>query len=55
MLREGLLSLVLDQDPEGQAEAAIQQLLYANGDLDAPPQVRPQLRIVIDETVEDLR
>lgn len=52
MLREGLLSLVLDQDPEGQAEAAIQQLLYANGDLDAPPQVRPQLRIVIDETLE---
>ncbi|MFK3816031.1 LacI family DNA-binding transcriptional regulator [Pseudomonas sp. NPDC089407] len=53
MLREGLLSLVLDQDPEGQAEAAIQQLLYANGDLNAPPQVRPQLRIVIDETLEE--
>ncbi|NIE73545.1 LacI family transcriptional regulator [Pantoea sp. Ap-967] len=51
MLREGLLSLVLDQDPEGQAEAAIQQLLYANGDLDAPPQVWPQLRMVIDETL----
>lgn len=52
MLAEGTLSLVLDQDPEGQAEAAIQQLLYANGDLDAPPLVRPQLRIVIDETVD---
>ncbi|MBV4531395.1 LacI family DNA-binding transcriptional regulator [Pseudomonas sp. SWRI107] len=52
MLREGVLSLVLDQDPEGQAEAAIQHLLYANGDLDAPPQVKPQLRIVIDETLE---
>ncbi|WP_144415457.1 LacI family DNA-binding transcriptional regulator [Pseudomonas putida] len=52
MLVQGGLSLVLDQDPEGQAEAAIQQLLYANGDLDAPPQVRPQLRIVIDETIE---
>lgn len=52
MLLDGLLSLVLDQDPEGQAEAAIQQLLYANGDLDAPPQVRPQLRMVIDETLE---
>ncbi|MDH0730189.1 LacI family DNA-binding transcriptional regulator [Pseudomonas sichuanensis] len=50
-LREGLLSLVLDQDPEGQAEAAIQHLLFANGDLSAPPQVRPQLRILIDEMV----
>lgn len=52
MLADGALSLVLDQDPEGQAEAAIQQLLYANGDLAAPPQVRPQLRMVIDETVD---
>lgn len=51
LLREGLLSLVLDQDPEGQANAAIQHLLYANGDLDAPGQTAPQLRIVIDETL----
>ena len=51
LLREGLLSLVLDQDPEGQAEAAIQHLLYANGDLDAPVEIAPQLRIVIDETL----
>lgn len=48
-LREGLLSLVIDQDSEGQANAAIQHLLYANGDLDAPVMVNPQLRIVIDE------
>jgi len=48
-LREGLLSLVLDQDSEGQANAAIQHLLYANGDLDTPAMVNPQLRIVIDE------
>jgi LacI family transcriptional regulator len=51
LLREGLLSLVLDQDPEGQAESAIQHVLYANGDLSAPPQVQAQLRIVIDETL----
>lgn len=51
LLREGLLSLVLDQDPESQAEAAIQHLLYANGDLDAPVTISPQLRIVIDETL----
>lgn len=49
LLREGLLSLVLDQDPEGQANAAIQHLLYVNGDLDAPADINPQLRIVIDE------
>lgn len=51
LLKEGLLSLVIDQDPQGQAEAAIQQVLFANGDLDAPPQVKAQLRIVIDETL----
>lgn len=51
LLREGLLSLVLDQDPEGQADAAIQHLLFANGDLDTAPQLHPQLRIVIDETL----
>ncbi|MBD1551098.1 LacI family DNA-binding transcriptional regulator [Pseudomonas typographi] len=51
LLREGLLSLVLDQDPEGQAQAAIQHLLYVNGDLETPAQVSPQLRIVIDETL----
>lgn len=51
LLREGLLSLVLDQDPEGQAEAAIQHLLFANGDLESPPQAHPQLRLVIDETL----
>lgn len=53
LLREGLLSLVIDQDPEGQAEAAIQHLLFINGDLESPPLVRPQLRIVIDETLPD--
>lgn len=52
-LREGLLSLVLDQDPECQAEAAIQHLLFANGDLERPVQAAPQLRIVIDETLPD--
>ncbi len=50
-LREGLLSLVLDQDPEGQAEAAIQHLLYANGDVEAPAKAGPQLRIVIEENL----
>ncbi|WAH56483.1 LacI family DNA-binding transcriptional regulator [Pseudomonas silvicola] len=50
-LREGLLSLVIDQDPEGQAEAAIQHLLVANGDLEAPARATPQLRIVIEETL----
>ncbi|WAH61017.1 LacI family DNA-binding transcriptional regulator [Pseudomonas silvicola] len=53
LLREGLLSLVLDQDPEGQAKAAIQHLLYRNGDLEELPQGAPQLRIVIDETLPD--
>lgn len=53
LLREGLMSLVLDQDPEGQAQAAIQHLLYINGDLETPARVAPQLRIVIDETLAD--
>lgn len=49
MLQEGLLSLVIDQDPEGQADAAIQYLLHANGDIDIPANIAPQLRIIIDE------
>ncbi|QXI30893.1 LacI family DNA-binding transcriptional regulator [Pseudomonas vanderleydeniana] len=53
LLRDGLLSLVIDQDPAGQAEAAVQHLLYANGDLDTPPQVQAQLRLVIDETLPE--
>lgn len=51
LLREGLMSLVIDQDPEGQAEAAIQHLLYVNGDIDTALLVTPQLRLVIDETL----
>lgn len=51
LLRDGLLSLVIDQDPEGQAEAAIQHLLVANGDLEAATSTGPQLRIVIDESL----
>jgi LacI family transcriptional regulator len=51
LLREGLLSLVIDQDPEGQAKAAIQHLLVANGDLEMPTGLGPQLRIVIDESL----
>lgn len=51
LLREGLLSLVIDQDPEGQAKAAIQHLLVSTGDLEMPTGLIPQLRIVIDESL----
>lgn len=51
LLREGILGLALDQDSDAQALACLQQLLYAHGELNAPPVLHPSLRVV---TVENL-
>lgn len=51
LLREGLLSLVLDQDPEGQARASIDYLLYVHGVLPTPPLTQLALKIVVDENL----
>ncbi|MFJ2426716.1 LacI family DNA-binding transcriptional regulator [Pseudomonas sp. NPDC087804] len=51
IMRKGLLSVVVDQDADGQAEAAIQHLLFVSGDIEEPVNVNLQLRIVIDENL----
>ncbi|WP_083236383.1 LacI family DNA-binding transcriptional regulator [Pseudomonas sp. S3E12] len=52
MLDRGILSVVIDQDPEVQAHAAIQHLLFALGDLEKKPVVAPKLHIILAEMIE---
>nr|WP_314560157.1 LacI family DNA-binding transcriptional regulator [uncultured Pseudomonas sp.] len=49
MLREDILSVVIDQDPAGQAEAAIEHILSVAGDIEVVVHTTRQLRIVIFE------
>lgn len=51
LLRAGVMSLVLDQDPEGQVQAAIDYLLHQQGVIDAPPMLPLAMKIVIDENL----
>jgi LacI family transcriptional regulator len=51
LLREGVMSLVLDQDPEGQVQASIDYLLHQQGIIDTPPQLPLAMKIVIDENL----
>jgi LacI family transcriptional regulator len=53
MLRDGSLSLVLDQDSDAQALACLQQLLYVHGEVPAPPVARPTFRLVTVENLPD--
>ncbi|MFF7708822.1 substrate-binding domain-containing protein [Pseudomonas sp. NPDC007930] len=51
LLRDGALSVVLDQDPEGQVQAGIEWLLHRHGVLEVPPLTQLALRIVIEENL----
>ncbi|MDH2076878.1 LacI family DNA-binding transcriptional regulator [Pseudomonas atacamensis] len=51
LLRAGVMSLVLDQDPEGQVQASIDYLLHQQGVIDSPPQLPLAMKIVIDENL----
>lgn len=51
LLRAGVMSLVLDQDPEGQVQAAIDYLLHQQGVIDMPPVLPLVMKIVIDENL----
>lgn len=51
LLRQGVMSLVLDQDPEGQVQASIDYLLHQHGIIDAPPRLPLAMRIIIDENL----
>lgn len=50
-MREGLLSLVIDQDAEAQALACLQHLLHANGDFAGSPPSQPRFQLL---TLENL-
>lgn len=54
LLRKGMMSLVLDQDPEGQVQASIDYLLYQQGLIDTPPALPLAMKIVIDENLPKL-
>lgn len=51
LLRTGVMSLVLDQDPEGQVQASIDYLLHRHGVIDTPPQLPLTMKLVIDENL----
>lgn len=51
LLRTGVMSLVLDQDPEGQVQASIDYLLHRQGVIDTPPQLPLTMKLVIDENL----
>ncbi|MEO8488642.1 LacI family DNA-binding transcriptional regulator [Pseudomonas sp.] len=51
LLRQGAMSLVLDQDPEGQVQASIDYLMHQHGMIDSPPQLPLAMKIVIDESL----
>lgn len=51
LLRQGVMSLVLDQDPEGQVQASIDYLLHQQGVIDTPPLLPLTMKIVIDENL----
>lgn len=53
LLRQGLMSLVLDQDPEGQVQASIDYLLHQQGVIDDSPRPPLAMKIVIEENLSD--
>lgn len=55
LLRQGVMSLVLDQDPEGQVQASIDYLLHTHGVIDAPPLLPLAMKIIIDENLATSR
>ncbi|MGY0196171.1 LacI family DNA-binding transcriptional regulator [Leptothrix sp. BB-4] len=54
-LREGLLDLVIDQDPDGQIVAGLHHLLHASGYVDEAPRDEPNdFRLFCAENLRDL-
>jgi LacI family transcriptional regulator len=49
MVRTGMLSMVIDQDARAQVQAALQELLFANGDIDAHVRQDQRFHIVTSE------
>lgn len=51
LLRQGVMSLVLDQDPEGQVQASIDYLLHTHGMIDTPALLPLAMKIIIEENL----
>jgi LacI family transcriptional regulator len=49
LVRSGMLSMVIDQDADAQVQAALQELLFANGDISMPPRRDQRFHIVTGE------
>lgn len=49
MVRSGLLSMVIDQDTDAQVQSALQELLYANGDIAPPVRQAQRFHIITSE------
>jgi LacI family transcriptional regulator len=52
LLQQRLLSLVIDQDPEGQAMAGLQYLLYRCGELPTLPTLQPRFALMTPENIQ---
>ncbi|WDS34941.1 LacI family DNA-binding transcriptional regulator [Pseudoxanthomonas sp.] len=52
LLRRGVISLLIDQDPAAQALAGLQSILYANGEIALPPDQHVRFHLVTMENVE---
>jgi LacI family transcriptional regulator len=50
-LREGILDMVIDQDPDGQALSALQHLLYACGMVETAPPAGHEFRLYCAENI----
>lgn len=50
-MREGTLTLVIDQDAEAQALASLQHLLHANDDRATPPPAQPRFHLMTRENL----
>lgn len=51
LLKQGLLSLVIDQDPETQVMVAFQHLLFRCGELPTMPTLQPRFSLVTPENI----
>ena len=51
LLKQRLLSLVIDQDPETQAMVGLQHLLYLCGEVSAMPTLEPRLALITPENI----
>ncbi|SEM18581.1 transcriptional regulator, LacI family [Pseudoxanthomonas sp. GM95] len=55
LLRRGVMSLLIDQDPAAQAVVGLQSILYANGEIARAPDPHVRFHLVTMENIESAR